>query len=152
MPLRALRAKLAREMPVTQSLGIRVVGRQDGGLVLEAPLAANINHTGTAFAGSLNAAATLAGWGTVWLLLRERGIRAHVVLQDSTVHYVRPVTGDFTARCLAPDDHAVARLVDTLARRGRGRIELHAVVSDRDGDAVTYRGRYVALRESKGGS
>jgi thioesterase domain-containing protein len=93
VPLRALRAKLAREMPVTQSLGIRVVGRQDGGLVLEAPLAANINHTGTAFAGSLNAAATLAGWGTVWLLLRERGIRAHVVLQDSTVHYVRPVTG-----------------------------------------------------------
>lgn len=77
-------------------------------------------------------------------------LRAHVVLQDSTVHYARPVTGDFAARCLPPDDHAVARLVDALTRRGRGRIELHAVVSDRDGDAVTFRGRYVALREAKG--
>ena len=152
MPLRALRAKLAREMPVTQSLGIRVVGRRDGGLVLEAPLAANINHTGTAFAGSLNAAATLAGWGTVWLLLRERGIPAHVVLQDSAVHYVRPVTGDFTARCLPPEEPAVDRLVDALARRGRGRIELHAIVSDGEGDAVTFRGRYVALSESKRGA
>jgi hypothetical protein len=42
--------------------------------------------------------------------------------------------------------------MDALARRGRGRIELHAVVSDREGDAVTYRGRYVALGDTKRGA
>ena len=100
--LRALRAKLRRDMPITRALGLRVVGHEGGGLVLSSPLEPNINHKGTAFAGSLNATATLAGWGTIWLALREHGIRSHVVIQDSTVHYFRPVTGDFTARCKAP--------------------------------------------------
>ena len=72
--LRELRAKLRRDMPITKALGLRVVGREGAGLVLSSPLAPNINHKGTAFAGSLNATATLAGWGTIWLVLRERGM------------------------------------------------------------------------------
>jgi thioesterase domain-containing protein len=132
-------------MPITRALGLRVVGKEDGALVMRSPLEPNINHKGTAFAGSLNATATLAGWGTIWLLLRERGIRSHVVIQDSTVHYVRPVTGDFTARCRAPSLAAVERLVNAVRRRGRGRIELDVVVADDSGDAVRFHGRYVAF-------
>jgi thioesterase domain-containing protein len=143
--LRALRAKLRRDMPITKALGLRVVGNAGGGLVMRSPLEPNINHKGTAFAGSLNATATLAGWGTIWLLLREHGLRSHVVIQDSTVHYVRPVTGDFTARCRAPSPGAVERLVNAVRRRGRGRIELDVLVSDASGDAVRFHGRYVAL-------
>ena len=128
--LRALRAKLRRDMPITRALGLRVVGTEGGGLVLSSPLEPNINHKGTAFAGSLNATATLAGWGTIWLLLREHGIRSHVVIQDSTVHYVRPVTGDFTARCRAPspsggraagERRPATRARADRARRARGR-------------------------------
>ena len=143
--LRALRAKLRRDMPITKALGLRVVGQEGGGLVLSSPLGPNINHKGTAFAGSLNATATLAGWGTIWLLLREHGIRSHVVIQDSTVHYFRPVTGDFTARCRAPAAAAVERLVSAVRRRGRGRIALDVLVADDTGDAVSFHGRYVAM-------
>ena len=60
---------LAAELPITQSLGIRVESRSGGGLVLWLPLAANRNHKGAVFAGSLNAVATLAGWGALWLAL-----------------------------------------------------------------------------------
>jgi len=144
-PLRALRAKLRRDMPITRALGLRVLGNEGGGLVLRSPLGPNINHKGTAFAGSLNATATLAGWGTIWLLLREHGIRSHVVIQDSTVQYLRPVTGDFTARCRAPSSTAVERLVNAVRRRGRGRIELDVLVADASGDAVRFHGRYVAF-------
>ena len=154
--LRALRAKLRRDMPITKALGLRVVGNEGGGLVLRSPLEPNINHLttvleraahhkGTAFAGSLNATATLAGWGTIWLALREHGIRSHVVIQDSTVHYVRPVTGDFTARCKAPSATAIERLVKSVAKKGRGRIELDVTVADASGDAVRFHGRYVAF-------
>ncbi len=143
--LRALRDKLRRDMPITKALGLRVLGNEGGGLVLSSPLEPNINHKGTAFAGSLNAAATLAGWGTIWLLLREHGIRSHVVIQDSTVHYFRPVTGDFTARCKSPSATAVERLVNAVRRRGRGRIELDVLVADATGDAVRFHGRYVAF-------
>lgn len=145
--LRALRAKLRRDMPITKALGLRVVGNEGGGLVLSSPLEPNINHKGTAFAGSLNAAATLAGWGTIWLALREHGIRSHVVIQDSTVHYFRPVTGDFTARCKPPSAHAVERLVKSVAKKGRGRIELDVTVADASGDAVRFQGRFVAITE-----
>jgi len=147
--LRALRTKLRRDMPITKALGLRVVGREGTGLVLSSPLAPNINHKGTAFAGSLNATATLAGWGTIWLVLREHGIRSHVVIQDSTVHYVRPVTGDFTARCKSPSAHAVERLVKAVSAKGRGRIELDVLIADANGDAVRFHGRYVAIAEGR---
>jgi thioesterase domain-containing protein len=146
--LRALRTKLRRDMPITEALGLRVVGREGTGLVLSSPLAPNINHKGTAFAGSLNATATLAGWGTIWLVLREHGIRSHVVIQDSTVHYFRPVTGDFTARCKAPSAHAVERLVKAVTSKGRGRIELDVTIADASGDAVRFRGRFVAFMDA----
>jgi len=134
-------------MPITKALGLRVVGRDGLGLILSSPLAPNINHKGTAFAGSLNATATLAGWGTIWLVLREHGITSHVVIQDSAVHYVRPVTGDFIARCKAPSASAVERLVKSVVKKGRGRIELDVMISDAGGDAVRFHGRYVAMTE-----
>jgi thioesterase domain-containing protein len=143
--LRALRRKLTTEMPITQRLGIRFGGAAGGGVRLRAPLAANINHRGTAFAGSLNALATLAGWATVWLVLRRHDLPGQVVIQDSTVHYARPVTGDFEARCEPPTHDAIAHLLESVRRRGRGRIELTVTVSDRQGPAVNFRGRYVAL-------
>lgn len=146
-PLRALRTKLRQSMPITGALGLRVTGREGTGVVLTAPLAPNINHKGTAFAGSLNAAATLAGWGTIWLLLREHGVHSHVVIQDSAVHYVRPVRGDFTARCKGPSATAIERLVNAVKKKGRGRLELDVMISDEGGDAVKFHGRYVALGE-----
>jgi thioesterase domain-containing protein len=137
-------------MPVAQHLGIRVVGQHNGQLVLGAPLATNTNHRGTAFAGSLNALATLAGWATVWLLLRDQGIHVHIVIQDSTVRYLRPVTSDFQARATPPDARAVGRLLEALRRRGRGRVEIEVAVGDAEGDAVAFRGRYVAMVDRGG--
>jgi thioesterase domain-containing protein len=137
-------------MPVTQRLGVHLVGIQHGAVRLRAPFAANTNHAGTAFAGSLNAVATLSGWATVWLLLRERDTRAQVVIQDSSVRYLRPVTGDFEAICTPPSHEAIAHLVESVTRRGKGRIELAISVHDDRGEAVQFRGRYVALRDPKG--
>jgi len=80
--------------------------------------------------------------------LREHGIRSHVVIQDSTVHYFRPVTGDFTARCKAPSAPAVERLVKAVTGKGRGRIELDVMIADANGDAVRFHGRYVAFMDA----
>jgi len=142
-PLEALRATLRTEMPVTQHLGIEAVGYHNGVLSLRAPLAANVNHKGTAFGGSLNAIATLAGWGVIWLALREHDIPGEVVIQDSSVHYLRPVRGDFVARSGPPEPEALSRLLGAVRRRGRGRIGLVAEVEDSEGAAVRFAGRYV---------
>lgn len=142
-PLEALRATLRTEMPVTQHLGIEPAGYRHGVLTLRAPLAANVNHKGTAFGGSLNAIATLAGWSVLWLALREHDLPGEVVIQDSTVRYLRPVTGDFQARSGPPEPEALSRLLSAVRRRGRGRISLVAEVEDQGGVAVSFSGRYV---------
>jgi thioesterase domain-containing protein len=141
--LNALRQTLRTEMPVTQHLGIEAVSYRGGVLTLKAPLAANVNHQGTAFGGSLNAIATLACWGVLWLALRERGLTGEAVIQDSSIRFLRPVGDDFTARAGPPDPEALERLIAAIRRRGRGRIGLSAEVLDRGGVAVSFTGRYV---------
>lgn len=141
-----LQSTLRTELPVTQHLGIRVVSLDRDHVTLAAPLAANHNHAGSAFAGSLNAIATLAGWSFMWALLRSNDVLARVVIQDSSISHERPVAADFQATCRSPDAAAVGRLLAALGRRGRGRLGLNVQVSDAAGPAATFRGRYVAQR------
>ena len=143
----ALRGKLATEIPVTQHLGVEVVRADAGGLWLSAPLSRNVNHEGTAFAGSINAVATLAAWGWTWLMLRRRNVVAHVVLQDSTIRYLLPIEGDFSAHCNAATGVSFERFLHALERHGRGRLGLTVDVRVADRTVATFEGRYVALAE-----
>lgn len=68
-------------------------------LETQSPLAPNINLHHTMFAGSIYTTATLTGWGMVWLLLREAGLQGNIVLADAQIRYLKPVTGNATARC-----------------------------------------------------
>lgn len=142
-PAEALRAVLRESMPVAGRLGVEVESYRDRRLTLRAPLALNLNDKGTAFAGSLAMVATLAGWSLVWLVLRERGIGGDIVLQDSTVKYLRPITSDFVATAEWPEEAALAALFDAIARRGKGRLKLEVSIADDEGAIVRFTGRYV---------
>jgi len=140
-----LRRILTDEIPLAGQLGVTAVGAEGGALILAAPLASNHNHEGTAFGGSLNALATLAGWGAVWLAVREAGLEGTIVIQDSAVRYQRPVTGDFRATA-ALESERKGRFLDALARKGKARITVDVTVGDAGGTAVTFAGRYVVQR------
>lgn len=141
-----LQATLATEIPITQHLGLRVVSYGVDGLALAAPLAPNINHKETVFAGSLNAVLTLTGWSLLWLILHEEAIAAKVVIQDSTVRYLRPVAIDFVARCPHLAFEERTRMLSTLRRHGRARVTLDAAIYESDEVAVAFTGRYVLLK------
>ncbi len=143
--LAELQATFAHEIPITQHLGITVVSYQDECLILRAPFAENINHKATAFAGSLTALATLAGWGLLWVMLKDRNVAAQIVIQESVSNYLRPVTGDFLARCSKPDATRLAHFESILRKRGKARIELAVEIHDREVVAVSFKGRYVAF-------
>ncbi len=145
--LQELQETLAREIPITQHLGISIESYDDAGLTLKAPLQQNINHKSTAFAGSLNALLTLAGWDLLWLILKERDLHAQIVIQESISSYLRPVTRDFSARCHKPDPTHIARLETTLRKKGKARLELQSEITERDIVAVSFRGRYVVFLE-----
>jgi thioesterase domain-containing protein len=144
--LRALQATLDAEIPITAAIGLKVAGFEAGALRLAAPLAPNINHKDTAFAGSLNAVLTLAGWSMLWLIARREMISAKVVIQDSAIRYLRPVACDFTAECRLPVGADVERFLLTLRRKGKARMELAAEICQAGEVAVAFSGRYVVQR------
>ena len=67
--LEDLQTILEHEIPMCAQMGIRVHEYGPQGLVMRLPLDLNRNHQQTAFAGSLNALCTIAGWGTTYLQL-----------------------------------------------------------------------------------
>ncbi|HEV2583448.1 MAG TPA: thioesterase domain-containing protein [Ktedonobacteraceae bacterium] len=140
----ALQRTLHTEIPITRHIGLLVVSYDGSRLALSAPIERNINHKATAFAGSLNSVATLAGWGLIWILLQEAGIEATIVIQDSSSHYRRPITHDFTASCQKPDEAQVAQFTRMLREKGRARLELQAEIHENDAVAMSFHGRYVA--------
>ena len=143
--MQELQATLDHEIPITREIGIKVTQYDGEQLALAAPIERNINHKATAFAGSLNAVMTLAGWGMIWMLLKELDMAGTIVIQDSARHYRRPVTGDFTAICHRPGIEQLDQFARTLREKGRARLELEATIHEHDVLVMAFQGRYVAL-------
>lgn len=140
----ALQKTFDHEIPITLAMGMRVAEYDGSELALSAPLEPNINHKATTFAGSLNSVVTLAGWGLIWLLLKEAGIVATIVIQNSETHYRRPVTRDFLATCRKPDEAQLDSFLRMLREKGKARLELQAEIREHEKLAVSFQGRYVA--------
>jgi thioesterase domain-containing protein len=144
-----LQQTLHAEIPLTRAMGVRVVRVDHHGLVLGAPLAANLNHKQTAFGGSLNSVTTLACWGLIQLLVRDCGRAITVVIQKSSVQFLKPVTQDFEAICPPPPAAVHEKFLRTLERKGRARLELEATIHS-DGDvALRFRGQFVAYDRAR---
>ena len=137
-----LRAKI----PLTAAMGIRVIESGPRRLILEAPLAPNVNHLGTVFGGALHTLPTLACYAALWTLLVEHGIDGHVVVKESHAHYRSPVRGTFRATCDRPAPALAVRFIDELRRFKKARMELRSTVDGTDGKpAVEFSGSFVAI-------
>lgn len=144
---RELQDVLHHEIPLSRQIGLVVHDYDGERLSLRAPLAPNVNHKATAFAGSLTAVATLTGWGLTWLLLRAYDLEDGViVIHESATRYERPVASDFIATCHMPPAPTIERFLAGLRRRGKARLALTVAISDGEGQvAVTFTGSYVAF-------
>lgn len=134
---------MLEDIPLAQHIGVQVLAYDGHSLVLGAPLKANSNHKGTAFGGSLYSLAVLAGWALLTLELEARGIAAEIVIQACAVDYRFPVTGDFTARAIAPEGAQIERCTRMLARYGKARIDVATVIEREGLEAARLRGTYV---------
>ena len=135
---------LHSKIPLTRAIGMRVEAYDGERLILCAPLAANVNHFGTAFGGSLNALAVLSGYGLLWLELQET--ECHIVIRDSTISYERPVHGELRAICVRPEATALAAFKQRFQQKGKARIALTATIEEQGRTSVRFQGAFVALR------
>ncbi len=144
---RGLTIFLHEQIPLTRAMELRAAEASSERLVLEAPLAPNRNHLGTAFGGSLQALPTLACYGALWMTLREAGLDGHVVVKRSHATFHEPVSGKLRAVCERPSAAESAAFLSQLKRHGKARMELEATVEGTapDKPAVKFSGSFVAV-------
>lgn len=146
MSARDLEAFLHQKIPLSRAMDVRVVESNDQQMALEAPLAANVNHLGTAFGGSLHALPTLACYATVWTIMREAGVDGHVVVKRSEANYRQPVKGPLRAICQRPTEAVREKFLSDLRRNKKARMEMQALIAGPDGNAaVEFHGTFVAF-------
>jgi thioesterase domain-containing protein len=144
--LNELQATLEREIPMCAQMGICVHHGGADGLVMRLPLSPNRNHQKTAFAGSLNALCTIAGWGSVYLLLREIERDGSIVIRRSTIKYQEPVaSSEILARCSPVTADARQYFLEMLGDKGQAKLDLTVEVAGSNGPAVSFHGSYVVL-------
>src|SRR5882724_10260213 len=128
--LEAAEKFLHEQIPITRAMGLRVVANDESGFTVEAPVALNSNHLGTAFGGSVNAVATLAAYGFLWLELNDSNV--HVVVAESSIRFLRPVRETIRAICLRPAADDLAAFRTQFAAKRKARINLYVKVVEAD--------------------
>jgi thioesterase domain-containing protein len=142
-----LQATLEREIPMCAQMGIRVHSGGPQGLVMRLPLGPNRNHQQTAFAGSLNAVCTIAGWGTVFLLLKDIDRKGNVVIRRSTIRYHQPVnTAEILARCQPVDAASRQYFLEMLDDKKQAKLDLDVEIQGPEGPLVSFTGSYVVAQ------
>jgi thioesterase domain-containing protein len=131
-----------QQIPITRAMGVRVVAHDENEFVVEAPVALNSNHLRTAFGGSINAVATLAAYGLLWLELREHAVQ--VVVAESSIRFLRPVRETIRAICPRPDRDEWAAFQTRFAEKGKARITLRVNVVEENRTAAEFEGIFVA--------
>ena len=142
-------AYLARHVPITQAMGIRLRSFDAAGVTMTAPLKPNINDKGIAFGGTLASILALSGWALTDLVLREAGEVADVLIAVAATEYRAPVAGRIVARCPLPPPDELSAFLTAYRLRGRARLKLEAFIESKAGPAALLHATYVARSPGK---
>lgn len=140
----ALAEYLHNHMPLSRSMAVSVVSASAREVVLEAPLAPNLNVHGTMFGGSIATLALLAAWSVVHLRLEDDQFAGQLVVSRSETDYFRPVDGPAraTARLDRLDWEGFSR---QLNRHGKARLAVTAEVLSDEQIAARLVGTFAAI-------
>lgn len=123
-------------------MGLRILSNDTNGVAVEAPVALNSNHLRTAFGGSINAVATLAAYGLLWLELDNPAV--HVVVAESSIRFRRPVRETIRAVCARPGPDEWKAFREEFESAGKARLKLRVKVVEADENAAEFEGTFVA--------
>ncbi|MEO8683980.1 MAG: YiiD C-terminal domain-containing protein [Devosia sp.] len=144
-----LQAFLRDGIPLVHAMEISVVSVSLDSVVLNAPLAPNINQHHTLFGGSASAVAIVAAWSLLQVRMLAGGLEANLVIQRNAMEYLAPVTGAFTARSFFEPEADWNGFVRMFGRRGRARMAVGAVIEFEGIEAGRLRGEFVALARAR---
>jgi thioesterase domain-containing protein len=138
-------AYLHREIPLTRAMEIAVTSWDGQTVTLSAPLAPNENHADTAFGGSIASMAFLAGYSLLYLVFQERAFSTRILIQKSTIDFLRPVDDQLVATACCPPPAELEEMLDTIKRKRRARMTIESKIFSGKILAATHSGIYVAM-------
>jgi len=138
-------AYLRRHIPISASMEVRVRKCSMDGVVLEAPLDANVNHRATVFGGSASAVAILSAWTWLHWALLDEALKCRVVIQRNQMDYELPIEADFTAHCEGMPEADWDKMIRTLKPHGKARVSLSAWLEQGGQKVAQFSGDYVAV-------
>ena len=84
----------------------------------------------------------LAAWGQKEIKIAETEMPGLMAIRDEYA-VSQPLKGDFTATVTLPD---MAHLIDSLRRKGKGKVSLDIELADSHGVAARLHGRYAVWK------
>lgn len=128
------------QIPISDKMGVKISQYTGYRFEVSALINANLNPSEFMFAGSIFTMATLAGWGFIWMLLKERKLQADIVLVDSHIRYVAPVKerprAEASVESLSGD-------FERLASGRKDRVTVEVSVYSGEQRASTFTGTYM---------
>lgn len=137
-----LQKRWREEIPICGQIGVRISQYTGYRFECSAPITPNINPHETMFAGSIFSLTTLTGWGMAWLLMRERGLAADVILADSHIRFRAPIKEP--PRAVTSLDYISGDL-DRLANGRKARIIVKVLVYSGEVEAAEFTGTYMLM-------
>lgn len=134
---------LYEHIPLSSAMAVSVTSINESGVILSAPLLPNINHRSTVFGCSISAVAILSAWTFVHVQLQ---IPCHIVIQNNSIEYIKPIKGEFQAHCVAPPRKNWNRFITAVSKRGKGRVMLGVEIYSGRLLVGKFQGEYVALK------
>lgn len=144
--IKQIETMMHADIPMAKAMGISIISATTEKVVLEAPLKLNHNHKQTVFGGSLNAAATLACWTLLQLNVEEYSEKYDIVVMQTDVKYLLPVSTDFRVFCESPDNQVWDKFKKMLYKKQISRIPLSAYVYQQEQLALDFRGSFAVTR------
>ena len=141
-------AWLHQAIPLTEAMQIDELEYTGHSVRMGAPLEPNINDKGTGFAGSIAGLATLCGWTLLTLWLRERGVKADVMIAKSEQRYLAPVTDRLIAEAVLPEDEVVGQFWERFQDKRRARLPISVTVGGAEVKLELF-GDYAAIERTR---
>lgn len=126
-------AGLKELIPIVAAMGVEIIEAEDTTVAARLPAAPNVNHFGTAYAGSLfTVAEVMGGVFARTSLAVEGGVP---LVKRVEIDFLRPAMTDVVARTSLSDSE-IERVLAEYAERGKSDFELLAEVTDEAGTVV----------------
>lgn len=137
-----LQQKIHSGIPLSESMQFNIAELSANSILVQAPLAPNVNVHGTGFAGSIYSVAVLAGWALCTHIMDVRGMKGDLVVASAEIQYRAPVRGEILCRGEVSEADS-AEFYDNFKERGKGRLSLTIEVGD--APQAILQGTYYAL-------